>query len=312
MKKILVFLLTAVLLASCGTAEELPEKPETAAPPETADDAEKAVPEPETAVSEIMETECVLVSLGDSIARGYGLANPKKEAYITLAADRITADGTASGLAYNFGVDGQDSTQLASYIVNNPAIPEALADADFVSVSIGANNFLGEAFDFLNVCYDFQKNPSTRRTADDVTAAYQQFNRDVTEGVDRLREDIPQIIENIRASNEDCEILFLTCYNPYGAVDVTLDWGGLMPVNFAALADSSVTQMNTVIRDLADEYGYTIADVYTAFEDKWDRLVNAAPVENGGSLDMNAVDPHPNKNGHAVIADVLTGIIMGN
>jgi lysophospholipase L1-like esterase len=210
---------------------------------------------------------------------------------------------------YNFGVDGQDSTQLAAYIVNNPAIPEALADADYVSISIGANNFLGEAFDFLNVCYDFQKNPSTRLTSDDVTLAYQQFNRDVADGVERLRDDIPQIIEGIRAANEDCDILFLTCYNPYGAVDVTLDWGGVMPVNFAALAATSVTQMNDVIRDLADDYDYHVADVYSAFEGKWDRLVNAAPVESGGSLNMNAVDPHPNKNGHAVIADVLMELI---
>ena len=308
MKNFFVFLLLCGLLTACGTAEEIPEETGIAA------ETDEIVQEPaETPVTDAAEepaepTETVYVSLGDSIARGYGLADVRNEVYSAVLAGSFEESGRTM-VPYNFGVDGQDSTQLAAYIVNNPAIPEALADADYVSISIGANNFLGEAFDFLEICYDFQKNPSTRLTADDVTAAYQQFNRDVAAGVDRLREDIPEIIGNIRASNEDCGILFLTCYNPYGAVDVTLDWGGAMPVNFAALAGTSVTQMNDVIRDLADDYGYTVADVYSAFEGKWDRLVNAAPVESGGSLDMNAVDPHPNKNGHAVIADVLTGLM---
>ena len=299
MKKLFLLFLVCGLLTSCGTTEEIPEETETAV--ETEETAE-----PEPPFPEIEPT--YYVSLGDSIARGYGLADLKNEVYSAVLTESYVKT-QAIMYSSNFGVDGQDSTQLASYIVNNPAIPEALADADYVSISIGANNFLGEAFDFLNVCYDFQKNPSTRLTSDDVSEAFRQFNADVADGVDRLREDIPQIISNIRTYSEDCEILFLTCYNPYGAVDVTLDWGGVMPVNFAALADTSVTQMNDVIRELADDYGYTIADVYTAFEGKWDRLVNAAPVEKGGSLDMNAVDPHPNKNGHAVIADVLFEII---
>ena len=297
MKKLSIFLLMIlpVLLSACGKPEERPEETEIAV--ETEEAAEPMPPFPEIEPSRY-------VSLGDSIARGYGLADVKNEVYSSVLTTSYTKTQGVM-YSYNFGVDGQDSTELAAYILNNPGIPEVLADVDYVSISIGANNFLGEAFEFLNVCYDFQKNPSTRLTSDDVTAAYQEFNKDVTEGVDRLREDIPQIIANIRASNEDCEILFLTCYNPYGAVDVTLDWGGVMPVNFAALANTSVTQMNDAIRDLADDYGYTVADVYSAFEGKWDRLVNAAPVEKGGSLDMNAVDPHPNKNGHAVIADVL-------
>ncbi len=296
MKKLLIFLLMIlpVLLSACGKTEEIPEETEIAV--ETED-----VPYPE--IEPIR-----YVSLGDSIARGYGLSNIKTEVYSSV----LTASFEESGgtmVSYNFGVDGQDSTQLAAYIVNNPAIPEAITTADYVSISIGANNFLGDAFDFLGTYNDFKTNPSTKLTSDDVSEAFQRFNADVTEGVEQLREDIPQIIENIRVSNENCEILFLTCYNPYGAVNVTLDWGGIMPVNFAALADSSVTQMNDVIRELADDYGYTVADVYAAFDGKWDRLVCASPVDSGDTFDMNAVDPHPNKNGHAVIADVLLKLI---
>ena len=303
MKKLLIFLLLTGLLTACGKTEEIPE--ETTVSAETEAETVTEIPEePDTSEPETIH----YVSLGDSIARGYGLANVKNGVYSSvLAASFEESGGTMT--ASNFGVDGQDSTELSAYILNNPRIPEALADADYVSVSIGANNFLGDAFDFLGICQDFGQNPSTRLTSADVDEAFRKFNADVAEGVDRLRADIPQIIGNIRASNEDCEILFLTCYNPYGAVHVTLDWGGAVPVNFAALSDSSVMQMNDVIRDLADDYGYTVADVYTAFDGRSDRLVNAAPVEEGGTFDPNAVDPHPNKNGHAVIADVLFEII---
>ncbi len=303
MKKLLIFLLLTGLLTACGKTGEIPEETETAA--ETEEETVEEIPaEPDTPAPEPVR----YVSLGDSIARGYGLSSVKNEVYSSV----LTASFEESGgvmVSSNFGVDGQDSTQLAAYILNNSAIPEALTEVDYVSVSIGANNFLGDAFNFLGICQDFGQNPSTKLTSADVDEAFRQFNTDVAEGVDRLRADIPKIIANIRASSEDCEILFLTCYNPYGAVNVTLDWGGTIPVNFAALADSSVTQMNTVIRDLADDYGYTVADVYTAFDGKSDRLVNAAPVEEGGSFDPNAVDPHPNKNGHAVIADVLLELI---
>ena len=305
MKKLLIFLLMLlpVLVSACGKTEEIPEETEIAVIPEEETVSETPA-EPKNSVIEPLH----YVSLGDSIARGYGLSNIKNEVYSAVLAASLEESGQTTTFS-NFGVDGQDSTELAAYILNNPAIPEKLAEADYVSISIGANNFLGDAFDFLGVCQDFAKNPSTKLTSPDVDEAFRQFNADVADGVDRLREDIPQIIANIRASNENCEILFLTCYNPYGAVNVTLDWGGAMPVNFAALADSSVTQMNDVIRELADDYGYIIADVYAAFDGKSDRLVNAAPVEEGGTFDSNAVDPHPNKNGHAVIADVLFEII---
>lgn len=298
MKNLILPLLLLGLLTSCGKTEAAESTP---VPEETAAETEEILD------ASAIGSDPVYVSLGDSIARGYGLADPAKEAYSAVLSDAYKYNGGL--VALNFGVDGQDSTELVSYIANNPDLPEAIADADYVSVSIGANNFLGDAFTFLGTYHDFKANPSTTLTSEDITAAFQQFNADVSEGMDQLREDLPQIIDGIRSSSEDCEILFLTCYNPYGAVNVTLDWGGAMPVNFAALSDTCVTQMNDIIKEYSAEYGYTVADVYTAFDGKADRLVNASPVESGDTFDPNAIDPHPNKNGHKVIADVLLELI---
>ncbi|MBO5258148.1 MAG: hypothetical protein J6C42_11670, partial [Clostridia bacterium] len=157
MKKLLIFLLMLlpVLLSACGKTEEIPE--ETEAAMETEAETAGMSAGTETLAPETLR----YVSLGDSIARGYGLTNPKTEAYSSVLAASVKESGKTM-VSRNFGVDGQDSTQLAAYILNNSAIPEELADADYVSISIGANNFLGDAFDFLGTCQDFKTNPSTR------------------------------------------------------------------------------------------------------------------------------------------------------
>ncbi len=295
MKKILLLILLLGMLVSCAEEEEHLTLPE-----ETAAETEELLPETEPVPAGELP---VLVSLGDSIARGFGLDNPSEEAYIAVVAEELPAT------AYNFGVDGQDSTELVAYITNHAAIPAALADADSVTVSIGANNFLGDAFTFLGAYNDFKTNPSTTHTTDSVTEAFRQFNADVTEGVEQLCDDIPAILSAIRGINADCAVYFLTCYNPYGAVNVTLDWGNVMPVEFDTLADTCVSRLNEVITELSDEQGYAVADVYAAFDGKAARLVNAAPVESGDTFDGNAIDPHPNRNGHNVIAEVLTGFL---
>lgn len=291
MKKFLLLFLLLGVLISCAGEEDAPVPME-----ETAVETD---PAPETDTVELP----VLVSLGDSIARGFGLDEPSKEAYITVVSEHLPA------IAYNFGVDGQDSTELVSYITGQPSVREALADADSVTVSIGANNFLGDAFTFLGIYNDFKTNPSTTYTTESVTSAFQTFNADVTKGVEQLREDIPSILSAIREINADCDVIFLTCYNPYGAVNVTLDWGNVMPVEFDALSDTCVSRLNEVIQELSEEQGYIVADVYAAFEGKADRLVNAVPVESGDTFVGSAIDPHPNKNGHNVIAEVLSGIL---
>ncbi|MGN1345293.1 MAG: SGNH/GDSL hydrolase family protein [Eubacteriales bacterium] len=301
LKKLLCTLLAfpLLLLAGCEKADSstaVPTVPEV--PADTAE--QEAVPE--------TAEDCVLVSLGDSIAHGYGLTNPKTDAYIALLGEILP-----SAAVYNFGVDGQNSAELVSMLAPDASstLSDALASADYVTISIGANNFLGDAFAFLRQYNDFKTNPSTALTGEDITAAFREFNEATAQGLDDLRSDLPQIIDGIRSRNEDCDILFLTCYNPYAAVSITLDWGSALPVRFPALSDACVTQMNDIIRSLSDEYGYTVADVYKAFDGKESRLVCASPAESGDTFDALSLDPHPTPSGHRQIAEVLYELIEG-
>ena len=87
------------------------------------------------------------VVLGDSIAFGSGLSNPRQAVY-----GRIVAD--TNGYAYdNFAVPGH-TTQNLLQRMQNEQVKTAIADADIISISIGGNNFLllknGDGFTMFN------------------------------------------------------------------------------------------------------------------------------------------------------------------
>jgi len=66
------------------------------------------------------------------------------------------------------------------------------------------------------------------------------------------------------------------------------------------LSDQNVEKINKIIDDLKDAGGYTVVDVYTRFKNSREKIINAG-------LDLSTMninfDPHPNKRGHALIAD---------
>ncbi|MBR5618964.1 MAG: hypothetical protein IKW76_04460 [Clostridia bacterium] len=130
------------------------------------------------------------VVLGDSIAFGSGLSNPRQAVY-----GRIVAD--TNGYAYdNFAVPGH-TTQNLLQRMQNEQVKTAIADADIISISIGGNNFLLGNLNAL--LYDAI-----------VKEDYTRFD----EIADRFYDDLQQIIETIRQLNPDAAILLQTIYNP--------------------------------------------------------------------------------------------------
>jgi len=293
MKKLLIGLMALLILSGC--AHDNSDNP--ASPTETAPDAAQQT-EPYAAEKTEHPEEpagITYISVGDSIARGYGLSDIQNTRYSGRIRDLYGDDGMECS-EKNYGVDGQTSTELISY-----AAGLNLADADIITISIGANNILGPAFDFLNAYRDYASNPDTAWTEKTIAEKYNSFLSRADEGILTLETDIPVLIETIRKQNDDCEILFLTVYNPYAAVEYTLYINGF-PIDFAALSGSYVTRLSEVIENGADANGYTTADIRAAFDGKEANLVcaGAATEENIGSL-----DPHPNDKGHNVIAKTL-------
>lgn len=132
----------------------------------------------------------VYVVLGDSIAFGSGLLNPREAVYGRIVAD---TDGYEY---YNYAVPGHTTGNLLRRM-GEKTVKEAIVKADIINISIGGNNFL---LDNLNgLMYDgIVKNDYSRIDA-------------IAEGV---YEDIGTVVDTIRELNPDAAIILQTLYNP--------------------------------------------------------------------------------------------------
>lgn len=274
-------------------SSEEPSLPEESSRPEVSVLPEESEPEnpSEPPSQEVFGDAFCYVAIGDSICRGYGLDDPETQRYSSLI-------GKQTGCTvYNYGVDGQTGEELITFLREGKA--EALSQADVVSVSIGGNNLLHVLSTlFFSMLGNLDlNNPASllQMDAEDLFAA-------VDDAVTAFELELPVLIELIGQQAPNAKILFQTVYNPYRSFvfpPLRLNGGpngGLTTIS--ALTDECIQRLNEKIRDGALQYGYTVCDVYDAFEQNADRLVNA-------TLTKLNFDPHPNAEGHAVIAEVL-------
>ena len=128
--------------------------------------------------------------LGDSIAYGSGLSNPKEAVYGKIVAD-------TNGYAYeNYAVPGHTTGNLLRRM-ETEAVRDAIGKADIISISIGGNNFLlGNINELL---YDGIVKEDPTRFDEIATGFY---------------EDLGKIYDGIRALNADAVIILQTLYNP--------------------------------------------------------------------------------------------------
>ncbi len=136
------------------------------------------------------QTETRYVVLGDSIAFGSGLSNPKQAVYGKIVAD------TNSYTYENYAVPGHTTGNLLRRMETDE-VKEAIKNADIISISIGGNNFLlgnlnGLLFDGI------------------VKQDYARFDA-IAAG---FYDDLGTIVDNIRALNKDAAIVLQTIYNP--------------------------------------------------------------------------------------------------
>ncbi len=230
----------------------------------------------------------VVVFFGDSIAAGYGLADEENERYSSLIAEKY---GCA---VYNYAVSGDDGADLLELLAEGNC--EKLKDATVIVLSIGANNVL-KAADTLIPYYEELKNGTAPETLD-ITETMNV----VAAGIDRFKTELPEIISALRAENPDAQIIFQTVYNPYrDFTEFKVEQNGFT-LSFAAVSASSVIALNDVIEQGAEANGYTVCEVYTPFKEYEGNLINALP-------DGSNVDPHPNKEGHKLLSELVADAV---
>lgn len=285
--RVICCVLTLLLLSSCtaGSVETLSADGETTTP----------ISPVETEPVVVSEDAIVYLSLGDSIARGYGLADVEGERFSTIAKAYWQAHGIDEVTVYNAGVDGQDLWGVLD-TVNEKADP-AWFSADVVSISMGANHILSTVWSFLSTL--------STGEVEDAAALCADFMDAVTEACTILDAGLPLLIENIHEMAPDATILFLTFYDPYGALPTEIVVGDSV-VLVDSLIDAAVQQVNACIRGAVADY-VEVVDVYAAFAEDTASLVCVEAPEScdPAAIDMGKMDPHPNAAGHKRIGELV-------
>lgn len=293
MKRLICFALcalTALSLFACDMEFEMSVDVEQSVmqseSEQTGDEASKE--ESAAIIEDGLSADDVVVFLGDSIAQGYGLASVESERYSSLIAAEYGCT------VHNYAIPGDDGADLLALLDEGTCTE--LKNATVIVLSIGANNVL-KAAETLAPYLQGAENGNLPEKID-VSATFDV----IVAGIDRFKTELPQIISKIRAVNADAQIIFQTVYNPYrDFTQFKVEQNGLQ-LSFAAFSASCVIGINDVIKENAEEQGYTICDIYEPFKAYEGNLINAL-------ADGSNIDPHPNAEGHKQIALLVAGAV---
>ena len=255
------------------------------------------------------------VALGDSITTGYGLAENE-----TGFAKQV-ADSNGYTLT-NLAQDGATSSMLLTSL-SDSEVSSAIASADLITVTIGGNDLMDALYAYLAEEYNKQ-NSDTPITAEDVKVLLAGEEGAVAEQItmlvfaisnisdfqsssiaisayDTLWDNFVEIIETIREINQNAQLIVVNQYNPYS--HLTTGISGLDLSSVISAFDSAVQALNVGISLGEAIAGYTVADVYTKFEQAESNPCNAS-VSPSINLDF-----HPNATGHGLIADTISALL---
>ena len=254
------------------------------------------------------------IALGDSIARGYGLSNPKTASYPAQFAAK------KSLTHINYGVDGMTADELLAALQNDEY---DLGGAKVITVSIGSNNLLDMLIgaiaeecgidetmtdDVPQAISNYAKALIDKGYTDILANHYKnlkaelQNNLEIYAECDRVKNDlIPAIAAEIREQNPDAQLIFTNIYNPYKGMDVIvpLSDNGTATEPIGPLFQPYVNRINSGFESTDD---YIVCDIATVFSGRTD-YVNA-------HLDLRdtarfSYDPHPTFRGHTAIANAV-------
>lgn len=287
-----VVLLTGVLaVAAVTTYVTVPDEP--AADKETqAEDA--GTIESVTASSLAGRQDVYVTVLGDSIAKGYsGDESVAIEPYSSLAMEQMADEEDFQYEIMNYARNGLDSAGMIDRILEDEEVRKNVGRSDVIFITVGSNDLLNECKSAVQEILDTDTKFKSAGEAlkvlrESVTGNpllvlkiiealeqwdYQSFEANWTE--------MMQQINSLK--KEGAWIIVTNIYNPVANLNIpsTMDRG----------VENVIRNMNQIIENHAEEYGYQVADIFS-------------------SEVCDHVQPdglHPDQTGQQIIADQICG-----
>ena len=257
------------------------------------------------------------LALGDSIAYGYGLADINTQSYAQIVRQKSNIEKN------NFkNLAVVDMTCAEFYdAIQTTEYSNAIKEANLITVSIGSNELLKIAKeavsnvtgidkddeDFANKVVAYFTNLNDFEKLSKAYQLYSFFTSEETrqvidESIETYSDKWKKSVDYIRSLNSDVILIATQFYNPYYEV-------GLGTYDLGSYADEFIKRMNNILENQSEnETRYRIARIYDDFNTTDPRLTNV-------NVDFNDfskfnIDPHPNKNGHSIIATRVLDVLQ--
>lgn len=257
------------------------------------------------------------LALGDSIGYGYGLADRDTESYAQIVRSKLNIP---ENNFKNLSVSGMTCSEFYQQIQTSE-YTSSIRGANMITVSIGSNELLGIAIegissvtgvdrndpDFTNKVQQVFKNANILQKLTLTDNLYVFFTSNETKA--KIEASIAAYevswnnsISYIKNINPNVSIIATEFYNPYYEV-------GLASYDLGNFVDEYIKKMNVILRNSSQsESLYKIAKIYDDFNTTNPRITNVN-VNFGNFSKMN-IDPHPNKDGHSIIASRIMDVVQ--
>jgi lysophospholipase L1-like esterase len=203
--------------------------------------------------------------LGDSIAKGY---YPKKMDPITcygqLVMNQLCEEHETQQDFATFAKSGMDTTQLNETVLELQEVKWRLRRSDLILLTMGSNDLL---YKFRSVAQEILESTTKYKSAE-------QALKELKDGVkenplillkivdtithwdyDSFEQQWEKAMEQIaKEKKEGAQLIVTTIYNPVSSIE--------LPGTLNLVVQTIIQNMNSIIWDGADTYGYQVVDLY--------------------------------------------------